>query len=190
MALAITVSCKKESKGSVVSGGSNTSAASLQPYVDAFMVNLGIAGLAPDVSSLTVNFTTTLPNNVLGSCTMGQGRVRINQVLWATLTAASREELMFHELGHCILNRGHDSTEVSGVPVSIMHPYHLGPAYYADVNLYDKYMAELFSTPLLTFAGVTFDPTMYAASMIETDDGQYILHQAADDRVFRCIDED
>ena len=49
---------------------------------------------------------------------------------------------MFHELGHCILNRGHYEEKVGGVPVSLMFPS-LIPHYYLFYK--EKYRTELFT---------------------------------------------
>ncbi len=187
--VALSTSCKKESKSDVVSGKTKTTSAVFAPYVASFLENLALSGLNPNVSGLTVNFTTDLPANVLGSCTMGQKRVRINENLWSILSAAGREELVFHELGHCVLNRGHDNTEIAGIPVSIMNAYHLGPTIYADPTLYDGYMAELFNSPLAVFAGLTFDATPYA-STLSSEDGHTVFHQTPGQPIFRCLDEE
>jgi len=58
-----------------------------------------------------------------------------------------REIFLFHELGHCILQRGHRSRMMSNVhiPVSLMHP---SPGTGLDRETYKKYrtyyMRELF----------------------------------------------
>jgi hypothetical protein len=64
----------------------------------------------------------------------GHRYVTINPAYWATATEAQRTQTVFHELGHCLLNREHTSAlmtltrndERVGVPVSIMFPDILG----------------------------------------------------------------
>jgi hypothetical protein len=53
--------------------------------------------------------------------------------------AADREELMFHEMGHCVLGRPH--VDESLWQSSIMVPYHFSSAYY--LNNYGGYISEL-----------------------------------------------
>lgn len=68
--------------------------------------------------------------------------------------AANREELMFHELGHCILNRAHVNSEQS-----IMNPYHLDASLY--INNYAHYIAELFG--MTAYAGEVINDNTYAS---------------------------
>ena len=72
--------------------------------------------------------------------------IRINPIFWSTHkdNFASKEELMYHELGHCILDRGHNDNLLPNSPIaySIMNSYHIGPQYY-EAN-YSEYMKELF----------------------------------------------
>ena len=72
--------------------------------------------------------------------------IRINPVFWANNqdNFASKEELMYHELGHCILDRDHnDSKLIDGkTPASVMNHYHIGQNSYE--KYYVDYMVELF----------------------------------------------
>src|SRR5690606_17670169 len=68
--------------------------------------------------------------------------------------AADREQLMFHELGHCILNRSHTNSTNS-----IMYPYHLSANYY--INHYVNYIAELFG--MTAYAGEVINDDTYAS---------------------------
>lgn len=66
---------------------------------------------------------------------------------WAVFGDMDREQLLFHELGHCILNRPHDDmTTMFGfdtVPQSIMYSSHFPAAIYMEYHPY--YILELFS---------------------------------------------
>jgi len=78
--------------------------------------------------------------------------IRINPVFWANNqnNFAAKEELMYHELGHCILDRDHNETELpNGIAASIMNPYHIGQSYYR--TYYVDYMAELFGVNSYSF---------------------------------------
>lgn len=78
----------------------------------------------------------------------GEREIEIDTFFWNESSDLAKEELIFHELGHCVLNRDHDSTLVKTddyeykIPNSIMYPYAFG---YADFyNRYHQhYMDEL-----------------------------------------------
>jgi hypothetical protein len=90
---------------------------------------------------------------VLGTCTGGV--VRIDRDYWVrfTTTDADREALMYHELGHCALGRGHvegwtthATTPLNGIvvriPSSVMRAEFIGG--YAWSIARDYYINELF----------------------------------------------
>lgn len=88
--------------------------------------------------------------------------------------AADREELMFHELGHCILNRPHvNSTS------SIMYPYHLGGSGY--LANYANYVSELFG--FTSYAGTVISNDTYASKVYPefVDRGEEIQVLSAED---------
>lgn len=66
----------------------------------------------------------------------GYRLIRISSFHWDRLTEFGKEELIYHELGHCVLNRDHteDFTIVSpyrySIPNSIMYPYLFGDAFF------------------------------------------------------------
>lgn len=56
----------------------------------------------------------------------GHREIDIDQEEFEYMDEYEQEILVFHELGHCILNRGHDDTDYAGDwigPNSIMNPY-------------------------------------------------------------------
>jgi hypothetical protein len=64
---------------------------------------------------------------VCKSWTSGHREILIEKGYWNQLNDYGREELVFHELGHCVFNRGHDnSTYQDGCPASIMNEYVFG----------------------------------------------------------------
>lgn len=70
--------------------------------------------------------------------------VAINSIYWYTLTDDEKEELMFHELGHCALKRQHrEDLNSDGSPVSVMYHQMFGNLvqYHSNRNAYIK---ELF----------------------------------------------
>ena len=69
--------------------------------------------------------------------------IKIDRTDYALLSNVRREALLFHELGHCLLNRVHDDdTYDDGRPKSLMNKYIIGEYYYS--SYYDEYMRELF----------------------------------------------
>jgi hypothetical protein len=63
--------------------------------------------------------------------------IQINPNIWPKLSEDERELLIFHELGHCVLNRDHVT---SG---SIMTPYALPVSYYVENR--EELWADLFN---------------------------------------------
>lgn len=66
----------------------------------------------------------------IGLCSYGQNpTVTIDQGYWSTASEIDRQELIDHELGHCILGRQHrNDTLPNGNPASIMNAYHFSGA--------------------------------------------------------------
>ncbi|HUV84453.1 MAG TPA: putative metallopeptidase [Methanosarcinales archaeon] len=80
----------------------------------------------------------------IGVCYSGSDtpRIVIDKSYWADATDTQKEVLMFHELGHCILGRGHDTRLDNGkVPVSVMYPT-IFTFWYTKKRKY--YLDELF----------------------------------------------
>ena len=98
-----------------------------------------------------VSFGNNFEKNVIGYCTPSNKNIKINKRYWDTATDYEKEMLIFHELGHCDLDRDHkegwyiqivDGKEVARIPISIMG------AQLFYVNTYithrDYYLEELF----------------------------------------------
>ena len=85
---------------------------------------------------------------VLGVCVRNDdepNRVAVDQEAWSTASQSIRELIVFHELGHCVLNREHLDDEQDGVCVSIMTSSLDG----CEISLEDEavreeYLDELF----------------------------------------------
>ncbi len=72
----------------------------------------------------------------VADCESGQASlVRLDIENWKTSTDFEKEEIVFHEFGHCLMGLGHDSTMIvrngMTIPRSIMHPNMIGEARYA-----------------------------------------------------------
>lgn len=116
----------------------------LEFYVKRFE-QLSLSFLPTKIDNLVVKFDN-LTFGTAGLCIIRPKKapeIFIDHAYWQTLSDAGRENLMFHELGHCILYRDHITEKDSkGNPVSLMYPRIIP-------NLYEKnmgsYIEELFS---------------------------------------------
>ena len=119
-----------------------------EDYVSRFESASQQAGHAVTVSALVIDFDDTGKVD-LAQCETGNlfstPHIRINQNRWSFLNEDQREELLFHEMGHCVLDRLHRTDRLAdGSPASIMFPTILQTATYQQNR--DYYLQELFST--------------------------------------------
>jgi len=115
-------------------------------YVKGFEVESSSRGNKVTVTNLIIEFTTKLNQYTYGVCLLRSNdtpRIQINKNVWFYLSDATREELMFHELGHCVLFRKHEESVNNGAAISIMYPYILNDIFYSNNRSY--YLDELFS---------------------------------------------
>lgn len=133
----------------------------LRPYLDKFVSYGSQNGVGLNTSSLTMTFSESMPassngGTVIGYCqrTLKGPNVVIRTSYWNTASVSNREQLVFHELGHCLLGLSHnDSTEsapvwgapsmiANGVPSSIMNTFHFGSTLYSGNR--NEYVNRLF----------------------------------------------
>ena len=97
-----------------------------QPYFSAFEAAAAERGIAVDLAAETIGavFSADLEEPMAGKCTSFSSGVRIiyiDEQSWQQRSELEREFLLFHELGHCYLARGHlDEADANGFCVSIM----------------------------------------------------------------------
>lgn len=79
---------------------------------------------------------------LVGTChswSTGEREIQIAYYYWEVLSELEKQNLIFHEAGHCSLNLGHDDTFIEQdntiMPRSIMYPYLFG-----DFPVYEKYL--------------------------------------------------
>lgn len=123
----------------------------LKPYVVAFELEgkkyLGPTFHVPDMDigfSRTRHLPTHDGGTIIGMCDpyIPKRTVVFDRDMWPLHSAIEKEELVFHELGHCVLDRDHLTTKVKNWPISIMYPYDSIMTY----NYYrDQYLKELFT---------------------------------------------
>ncbi|GJM28249.1 MAG: hypothetical protein DHS20C17_08840 [Cyclobacteriaceae bacterium] len=123
----------------------------MRQYVDRFMWEAQKRGVFPDTTRLSFEFDRNIELGdpdlpVIGLCTRTDN---LNQVTLDTLNALwllsgylGKEEIVFHELGHCLLGRHHrDDKFESGDFASIMRS--VGLLQYGDLDNYNG----LFTNP-------------------------------------------
>lgn len=95
-------------------------------YVDDF------EGIYHTPNHIPIHFTggSTVLEEFSGECLTysdGEKQILIDTHYWSQMVDSEREELIFHELGHCVFNRDHVATILSdGCPKSIMFPQVFG----------------------------------------------------------------
>lgn len=94
-----------------------------------------------DISKITVIFGKQEGNSV-GLCITAHSQpfITIHKQFWTIYDQFEREELIFHELGHCVLDREHCEVKKNNKSVSMMEPNMLGSGYYGPnrENLVDE----------------------------------------------------
>ena len=126
----------------------------LVPYFTSFQAEASKHGISFDYESayVTAEIQAINDGNVAGTCTTNGHDLRhivIDQAFWNKASHLQREMVIYHELGHCILGRGHSEGAFSnGICRSIMRSG-LGScrdAYTPTNRAY--YIDELFEVPL------------------------------------------
>lgn len=120
----------------------------MKPYLDLFIVEAKVRGVNLHIDNLIMAPTDSLnDSDTLAICYYEfTPRVLIGTDFWAWAAPLTREQVIFHELGHCLLRRSHNDDSIlyegSYIPESIMSRY-LFPEYYYETYR-DYYLDELF----------------------------------------------
>lgn len=117
------------------------------PYVQRFEQEASRNGAPLQVSDLIIRYGAMQNALERAACELTDGEtplIIVRQDTWDRMSDAEREELMFHEMGHCILKRKHNSNLTDdGYPESIMNPYMIRGTLYETFR--NAYLAELFA---------------------------------------------
>lgn len=102
--------------------------------------------LIDELAGLDISFTS-FDQSIAGQCQVSKDihRILVDSNYWEGATESEREVLLFHELGHCILNRTHlDEKTGKSICVSIMRSS--SSVCKMDYNLSTRsdYLDELF----------------------------------------------
>lgn len=116
--LLIVIACKEDEPLRIDS--------QLATYFAMFEEEAGKRGLNVDLESLRIEgIIELIEGNVNGQCrknTTDPDQIVIDTEYWNKAGAYGKEFIVFHELGHCVLNREHlDTKNNNGTCASIMH---------------------------------------------------------------------
>lgn len=99
----------------------------LVPYFERFQQEAAARGISVDLSAADIEgvIEDLEGEHVAGQCAYGRFNsprlVTVDAVFWRRSSNLFKEFIVFHELGHCYLNRGHlESSFSNGVCTSIM----------------------------------------------------------------------
>jgi len=122
----------------------------LWPFFERFEVEGRARGLKVDIAArrITGKIEEIHKDRVAGQCSYSYASPRnitIDQEFWERSSAAYREMIIFHELGHCYLNRGHkEAAFANGRCVSIMRSGNEACFDYYNSATRTAYLDELF----------------------------------------------
>ena len=122
----------------------------LRSYVNEFIDNAKIfrpdfkfPNINIDIQDLSIIDPFGDPHyKIAGVCNMVTGNLMIDSYMISHLSHDEIEQIVWHELGHCVLHRGHEERIYKGNPISIMYPYVLDRDTYMHDRVY--YIMELF----------------------------------------------
>ena len=120
--------------------------ASVTPYHERFLAQGKVYGADYGNRTVTFGFRSFF-GSTIGMCTFsssGRNRVEFSTSAWSRGSDTFKEMLAFHELGHCLLGRGHKNTRhSSGRPESIMNSWLFDQRTYLANR--DEYLKELYT---------------------------------------------
>lgn len=154
-----------------------------QPYVDRFLKLAAARGITPDISKLTIimDYTSDAQRNAtektVGQCypfsfladNTAKQLIKLDPSYWAEIDDATRESLVLHELGHCILGRWEHDDEMildsdqKPYPRSLMNSINVGSYDYLIHQQY--YIDELFRNMSPMVRAKTFKADSYCTPL-------------------------
>lgn len=124
--------------------------AELIPYFDIFTKEASARGFTVDYEAARIEgLLQDIPNaSVQGQCFRNEEKPRkviIDINYWSNANELEKQFIIFHELGHCFLDRDHlDTSDSNGLCTSIMHSSpNACPFEFTNLNRED-YLDELF----------------------------------------------
>ena len=124
---------------------------SLQEYFKQFEHEASLRNIDVDLEASEISGTISdiEEHNVAGQCffhSQSSNHIVIDQEFWNSASHLLREMVVFHELGHCYLGRGHKETQSNeGICLSIMRSGLNGCFDNYNTATRDQYIDELFA---------------------------------------------
>lgn len=127
----------------------------VEPILKNFEYEARIRGHLVDRSHLSIMFglrrSTKLDKNgetdkTVGYCAknpIGGLIIKLYKPAWDAMDESEQEELLFHELGHCLIGRKHCGYARNHRPISIMYPLTIDGTYYSKNR--EDLVDELFN---------------------------------------------
>lgn len=109
----------------------------LQKYLTKFESYAKECKVPLSLAGLTLKLEHT-KSTTFGYCRPWFNTVNINKLSWKKLTEVQREQLIFHELTHCLLDQDHDDL---GLNIMNTHGYILKELY---IEYYNYFIRRLF----------------------------------------------
>ena len=122
----------------------------LEEYFELFIKEAQVYGydLSEDVSLISGYLEVLTGTTAAGQCkTYSDGRreIVIDSEYWQRADPLEREFLLFHELGHCVLDRDHNDGHERGICLSIMESGTGGCRTNYSTETRETYLKELFN---------------------------------------------
>lgn len=122
---------------------------SLQPLFDRFVAEGQQRGRTVDMSRISGVVADIPETKVLGRCAQGAisgSTLTVDAAFWNSAGNWEKEYVVFHELGHCALNRRHlEDQKADGACKSIMQSGTTGCKMIYNAQTRSGYLDELFS---------------------------------------------
>ena len=138
--------CSKSEEGNTVLFVENE----LQLYFDRFEAEAAERGMEINLSNAQIEgyIDDIETPSVAGQCTSNSdepNRITIDEALWNRFSDLEKEYLIFHELGHCYLGRGHrDDINADGSCASMMQSGTISCRKNYNTRTRTDYLDELF----------------------------------------------
>ncbi len=104
---ALFTMCTKDEEGPLIDVR-----ADFKPFLESYIQEAESRGVKADFSEtgLSIQFRPVEDEESAGVCFLGQFRIEIDRSDWNGMAPPEKEGLIFHELGHCHLDRSHLNT--------------------------------------------------------------------------------
>lgn len=119
------------------------------PIVQMFVYEARSRGHSVDLNNLSMTLGSIRrkkTDRTVGYCVrdpMGGMVIKIHTTTWKAMDDYEKEELIFHEMAHCLIGREHCAKVDKDGPISIMHPLVLNSKYYKTHR--EELVDELFN---------------------------------------------